>query len=62
MTATVRTLLFGGDALGGLVPGLLTGQLGARVAWTVAACSVVLCVVFSPVSRLTAPSSAATHG
>ncbi|MFF5208001.1 MFS transporter [Streptosporangium sp. NPDC000396] len=57
MTAVFRTLLFGGGALGGLSAGLLTGQLGARGALTVAAigsATVVIGLVVSPVSRLRA--------
>ncbi|WP_404954744.1 hypothetical protein [Streptomyces sp. 147326] len=30
MTAALRTLLFGGGALGGLFAGLLSGRIGAR--------------------------------
>ncbi|MBD0691502.1 MFS transporter [Streptomyces sp. CBMA123] len=61
MTAAFRTLLFGGGALGGLSAGLLTGQLGARAALTVAAAgsaTVVIGLVLSPVSRLKALPSA----
>ncbi|GLW68905.1 MFS transporter [Kitasatospora phosalacinea] len=61
MTAAFRTLLFGGGALGGLSAGLLTGQLGARGALTVAAAgsaAVVIGLVLSPVSRLKALPSA----
>ncbi len=61
MTAAFRTLLFGGGALGGLSAGLLTGQIGARGALTVAAigsATVVVGLVVSPVSRLrTLPSA-----
>ncbi|MCC9306232.1 MFS transporter [Kitasatospora sp. RB6PN24] len=55
MTAAFRTLLFGGGSLGGLSAGLLTAQLGARGALTVAAVGsavVVIGLVLSPVSRL----------
>ncbi|MFG2848375.1 MFS transporter [Kitasatospora sp. NPDC048296] len=57
MTAAFRMLLFGGGSLGGLSAGLLTGQLGARGALTVAATGsavVVLALLLSPVSRLRA--------
>ncbi|MGW2252847.1 MFS transporter [Kitasatospora sp. NPDC001660] len=57
MTAAFRTLLFGGGSLGGLSAGLLTGQLGARGALTVAAAgsaAVVVGLVLSPVRRLRA--------
>ncbi|MFI9363192.1 MFS transporter [Kitasatospora sp. NPDC053057] len=57
MTAAFRTLLFGGGSLGGLAAGLLTGQLGARGALTVAAvgsAAVVVGLLVSPVSRLRA--------
>jgi hypothetical protein len=57
MTAVFRMLLFGGGSLGGLSAGLLTGQLGARGALTVAApgsAVVVLALLLSPVSRLRA--------
>ncbi|MFB8237169.1 MFS transporter [Kitasatospora purpeofusca] len=61
MTAAFRTLLFGGGSLGGLCAGLLTGQLGARGALTVAAAGsavVVIGLVLSPVGRLkTLPSA-----
>ncbi|WP_395295360.1 MFS transporter [Kitasatospora hibisci] len=61
MTAAFRTLLFGGGSLGGLSAGLLTGQLGARGALTVAAAGsavVIIGLVLSPVSRLkTLPSA-----
>ncbi|MQS15663.1 MFS transporter [Streptomyces kaniharaensis] len=69
MTAAFRTLLFGGGALGGLSAGLLTGQLGARGALTVAAAGsavVVIGLVLSPVSRLqdlpSSPGRQATAG
>ncbi|KUJ37317.1 MFS transporter [Streptomyces albus subsp. albus] len=55
MTAVFRTLLFGGGALGGLAAGLLSGQIGAKGALTVAAigsAAVVIALLLSPVSRL----------
>ncbi|MFF2147832.1 MFS transporter [Kitasatospora sp. NPDC058190] len=55
MTAAFRMLLFGGGSLGGLSAGLLTGQLGARGALTVAAvgsAAVVVGLFASPVGRL----------
>jgi MFS family permease len=55
MTASFRTLLFGGGALGGLVAGLLADGIGARNALVVAAIGsafVVVGLIISPVSRL----------
>ncbi|GAA2677526.1 MULTISPECIES: MFS transporter [Actinosynnema] len=55
MTASFRTLLFGGGALGGLVAGLLADAIGARNALVVAAAGsavVVVGLIISPVSRL----------
>lgn len=55
MTAVFRTLLFGGGALGGLAAGLLAGAIGARGALVVAAAgsaTVVVALLFSPVTRL----------
>ncbi|AZK95306.1 MULTISPECIES: MFS transporter [Streptomyces] len=62
MTASFRTLLFGGGALGGLAGGLLSGAIGARGALTVAAigsAAVVVALFRSPVTRLTAMPSPA---
>jgi MFS family permease len=55
MTASFRTLLFGGGALGGLFAGLLADAIGARSALVVAAIAsafVVVGLIISPVSRL----------
>jgi MFS family permease len=55
MTASFRTLLFGGGSLGGLSAGLLSGALGPRKALIVAAvasATAVIGLVISPVSRL----------
>jgi len=55
MTAVFRTLLFGGGALGGLFAGLLSGQIGAHGALTVAAigsAAVLIALILSPVSKL----------
>jgi MFS family permease len=62
MTASFRTLLFGGGALGGLSAGLLASEIGARNALLVAAigsATAVIGLVASPVSRLHGLPSAA---
>ncbi|WNV87078.1 MFS transporter [Umezawaea sp. Da 62-37] len=55
MTASFRTLLFGGGALGGLAAGLLSDAIGPRNALIAAAAAsalVIVGLVISPVSRL----------
>jgi MFS family permease len=64
MSAAFRTMLFGGGALGGLFAGVLAGAIGPRNALTVAAigsAAVVIGLIISPVSRLSALPPAATE-
>jgi MFS family permease len=55
MNSAMRTLLFGGGALGGIVAGQLAGQFGLRTGLWILACAsalVVVPVVLSPAGRL----------
>lgn len=64
MSAAFRTMLFGGGSLGGLFAGIIAGAMGLHSGLTVvtigSAC-LVIGLVISPVSRLTALPQPAQH-